>query len=94
MNCPMLNLFTKCHCACGMICPYCMQLTIVVIAIVFGVMVAWKPKKVIDIQIAFYRLINWKIEPVSMEKEITNTRIMGASVLILGAIALIYILLS
>ena len=77
-----------------MICSYCMQLTIVVIAIVFGVLVAWKPKKTIDIQIAIYRPFNWKIEPISMEKEIRNTRIMGLTVLILGILSLIYILLT
>jgi hypothetical protein len=49
---------------------YCMQLTITVIAIIAGVLIAWKPRKAIDIQIAFYRLINWKLEPISMEKEI------------------------
>ena len=77
-----------------MICSYCMQLTIVVIAIVFGALVAWKPKKTIDIQIAIYRPFNWKIEPISMEKEIRNTRIMGLTVLILGILSLIYILLT
>ena len=75
-----------------MICPYCIQLTIVVIAIIFGALVAWKPKKTIDIQIAIYRPFNWKLEPISMEKEIRNTRIMGLTVLILGILSLIYIL--
>ena len=77
-----------------MICSYCMQLTIVVIAIVFGALVAWKPKKTIDIQIALYRPFNWKLEPISMVKEIRNTRIMGLTVLILGILSLIYILLT
>ena len=77
-----------------MICQFCMQLTIVVIAIVFGGMVAWKPKKIIDTQIALYRPFNWKIEPISMEKEIRNTRIMGLVVLILGILSLGYILLK
>ena len=94
MNCPILNLFSKCCCSGGMICPFCIQLTAVIIAVVFGALVAWKPKKIIDIQIAFYRLINWKIEPISMEKEIRNTRIMGLTVLILGTLALVYILLK
>ena len=76
-----------------MVCPFCTQLTIVVIVIIFGALVAWKPKKTIDIQIALYRPFNWKIEPISMEKEIRNTRIMGLAVLILGTLSLIYILL-
>jgi hypothetical protein len=71
-----------------------MQLTIVVLAIIFGALVAWKPKKTIDIQTALYRPFNWKLEPISMEKEIRNTRIMGLTVLILGALSLIYILVK
>jgi len=76
-----------------MICLYCVQLTVVVMAIVFGALIAWKPKKAIDIQIALYRPFNWKIEPISMEREIKNTRTMGLTVLILGILALIYILM-
>ena len=94
MNCPVLNLFTKCCCSCGTICPYCMQLTIVVAAIIFGALVAWKPKKTIAIQTALYRPFNWRLEPISMEKEIRNTRIMGLTVLILGVLSLIYILFA
>ena len=94
MNCPVLNLFTKCSCCGWTICQFCGQLTIAVIAIVFGGLVAWKPKKTIDIQIALYRPFNWKIEPISMDKEIRNTRIMGLAVLILGILSLGYILLK
>jgi len=77
-----------------MVCPFCIQLTIVVIATLFGALVAWKPKKIIDIQTALYRPFNWKLEPISMEKEIKNTRIMGLTVLILGILSLVYILLA
>jgi len=94
MSCPILNLFAKCRCLGGMICPFCMQLTTVVIVIVFGALVAWKPKKTIDIQTALYRPFNWKLEPISMEKEIRNTRIMGLVVLILGILSLLYVLLT
>ncbi len=89
-----MDLFAKCRCAGGMICPYCMQLTIAAIAIVFGGIVAWKPRKAIDIQAALYRPFNWKLEPISMEKEIRNTRVMGLVVLILGIASLLYILFT
>ena len=72
---------------------YCMRLTIASIAIITGALIAWKPRKVIDIQIAFYRLINWELRPVSMEKEIRNTRIMGAFVLIAGILTFLYVYL-
>ncbi|MBU3911532.1 MAG: hypothetical protein KKD90_02995 [Candidatus Omnitrophica bacterium] len=77
-----------------MICEFCVQLTITVIVVFFGGLIAWKPKKIIDMQIALYRPFNWKIEPISMEKEIRNTRIMGLVVIILGILSLGYILLK
>ncbi len=94
MKCPILNLFQKCSCLGGMICLFCVQITIVVIAIGFGALIVWKPRKVIEIQIALYRPFNWKIEPISMDKEIRNTRIMGMTVLVLGILSLGFILLS
>lgn len=94
MNCPILNLFVKCSCCGGAICQFCVQLTIVVISIAFGALVAWKPKKIIEMQIALYRPFNWKIEPISMDKEIRNTRIMGIAVLALAILSLVSILLS
>jgi len=90
----MLNLFAKCSCCGWMICLFCVRLTIVVIAIAFGALVAWKPKKIIEIQIALYRPFNWKIEPISMEEEIRNTRIMGLAVIVIGILSLACILLS
>jgi len=92
MNCLILDLFSKCTCCGGTICQFCIRLTFAVISTIFGALVAWKPKKTIDIQIALYRPFNWKIEPISMEKEIRNTRIMGLAVLILGILALVCVL--
>ena len=94
MNCPMPNLFMEYSCYGGVICLFYARLSITIIAIVFGTLLAWKPKKAIEIQIAIYRPFNWKIEPISMEKEIRNTCIMGLAVLVLGVISLVCILLS
>ncbi len=94
MNCPIISLFSKCCCSPQGICLFCTQLTLTVIAIVFGGLIAWKPKKTIDIQIALYRPFNWKIEPISMEKEIKNTRIIGLAAFVVGALSLIYILIK
>lgn len=87
----MSRLLELCRCTETQICPFCIQLTVVIIAMIIGILLIWQPKRAIDIQIAFYRLINWKIEPISMEKEIRNTRIMGLAVVILGIIVLICI---
>ena len=86
-----LMIFSKCSCSAGRICPFCVQLTISVIAILFGALISWKPRKTIDIQSALYRPFNWKLEPISMEKEIRNTRIMGAFVLIVGILTFMYV---
>ena len=45
--------------------------------LVIGAFLYLKPALAIKIQIKFYEWINWRMEPVSMEKEIRNTRIMG-----------------
>ena len=42
-----------------------------------GLFLIFKPSTAIDIQQKFYRLINWNMTPVSIKKEIRNTRIMG-----------------
>jgi hypothetical protein len=47
------------------------------VALLTGIVLIVIPRKVIDAQIALYRPFNWKLEPISMEKEIRNTRIMG-----------------
>lgn len=50
-----------------------------------------KPALAIEIQRRFYAKINWKIEPISMAKEIRNTRIMGwlLIILLIAALALV-----
>ena len=70
---------------------YCIWLAIASIAIIAGALISWKPRKTIDIQSALYRPFNWKLEPISMEKEIRNTRIMGAFVLIVGILTFMYV---
>ncbi len=52
------------------------------------------PRKVIEFQIAFYRKINWIMEPVSWEREIRNTRIMGLMALLAGLLGLGFAVIS
>ena len=54
-------------------------------SLAFGVWLMKKPRKAIEKQMAFYRLINWKMEPLDWEREIFNTRIMGATAVLCGA---------
>ena len=46
------------------------------------------PGRVIAFQQRFYLRINWRMEPVSMAKEVRNTRFMGAVLVLLGLAAL------
>jgi len=57
-----------------------------------GLLLIFKPTLAIEIQKRFYEKINWKIEPVSMQKEIRNTRIMGWFLIILLIAILVLIL--
>lgn len=45
--------------------------------IIIGVILAVKPGMAIEMQRKFYEKINWRLEPISMEKELRNTRLMG-----------------
>lgn len=48
-----------------------------------GVFLIIKPDLAIEIQRIFYEKINWRMEPISMEKEIRNTKIMGAFLIVI-----------
>jgi uncharacterized BrkB/YihY/UPF0761 family membrane protein len=58
--------------------------------IVVGLFIFFNPSQAIEIQRRFYEKINWRIEPISMQKEISNTKIMGIFLFILSVITLIF----
>jgi len=93
MRCPILGLFT-CHSCSGWACLYCIHLAVSITVIVLGALVAWKPGETINAQIAIYRVFNWRLEPISMEKEIRNTRIMGIAALVMGIISVAWIIIK
>lgn len=68
------------------------QLALVCIIFLFGLFLALNPSKAIKLQIAAYKPFNWKLEPISMEKEIKNTRIMGVFVLFAAITAFLSII--
>ena len=43
-----------------------------------GILYAWY---------ALYRPFNWKLEPISMKKEIRNTRLMGLTLVVIGIVS-------
>ena len=60
------------------------------ITFLVGLLLLTKPSWAIEFQRRFYLALNWKVEPVSMSKEIRNTRVMGASLIVLVAVTVVY----
>jgi len=57
--------------------PLAIFVIINICSVIIGLFLLFRPKPAIKIQINFYKLINWRITPISWDKEIRNTRIMG-----------------
>ena len=64
-------------------------LLVSVVGITIGLFVFFKPELTIEIQRKFYEKINWRIEPISMRKEIRNTKIMGISLTAVSIVTMI-----
>jgi hypothetical protein len=56
----------------------------------FGLFLLLYPRSAIEMQEKFYKKINWKIEPVSMEKEIRSTKFMGMFLVLATFLAVIF----
>ena len=65
-------------------------LILVILSMSFAFFIIRNPKKTFEIQRKFYALINWRIEPISLEKEIRNTKIMGLFLFLFTLISCIY----
>ncbi|MDD5668543.1 MAG: hypothetical protein PHE58_00720 [Candidatus Omnitrophica bacterium] len=55
-----------------------------IVGIVIGLFIFCKPELAIEIQRKFYEKINWRMEPISMKKEIRNTKIMGVFLVVVS----------
>ena len=56
------------------------QITFFIVALLsflFGLFIFLNPQRTFAWQKSFYALINWRIEPISLSKEIRNTKLMG-----------------
>ncbi|MFA4988542.1 MAG: hypothetical protein WC572_02945 [Candidatus Omnitrophota bacterium] len=51
------------------------------LALAAGLAMFLHPSLCIELQRRFYAKINWRIEPISMAKEIRNTRLMGLALI-------------
>ena len=68
-------------------------LPISVISISLGFFLFLNPSLTIEIQKKFYEKINWRIEPISMQKEIRNTKIMGLFLIGITLLIITYVLI-
>jgi len=68
------------------------MILVVMFSVFLGLFLCYQPLKAIEIQKRFYAMINWRIEPISLPKEIRNTRFMGLSLAIFAVLALFYAL--
>ncbi|MFA5177264.1 MAG: hypothetical protein WC440_03830 [Candidatus Omnitrophota bacterium] len=59
-------------------------------ALLFGIFLIRKPQLAIAIQKKFYEKINWRIEPISMDKEIRSTRLLGIFTLGVFLFSIVY----
>ncbi len=71
-----------------------LEILCVLVSIPIGLILFLKPACAIEMQRKFYEKINWKIEPISMPKEIRNTKIMGISLFVLSVFYSAYIIIK
>ena len=62
-----------------------------VLGIGFGLFMIYKSDLIIKIQITSSAKANWRVEPISMEKELKNTKIRGVNLVAVCILAIIYI---
>ena len=65
-------------------------ISVALFAILIGSYVYSNPEKIIDIHKKFYALINWRMEPISLPKEIRSTKRMGLFLILFTLISCIY----
>ncbi len=63
------------------------------LGIIVGLVMFLNPGMVIEFQRKFYEKINWRIEPISMPKEIRNTKLMGLFLAFITFLTITYILI-
>lgn len=66
-------------------------LLFILAGIIFGAFIFLNTSLAIKIQMKFYEKINWRMEPLSMQKEIRNTKIMGLFLFVFCLAGIVYI---
>lgn len=63
-------------------------------SLLIGLFLLRNPALAIEIQRKFYEKINWRIEPISMQKEIGNTKSMGVFLIALAVLVIIRMIIT
>ncbi len=64
------------------------------VIMIAGLVIFIKPAFCIEFQKKFYAKINWRMEPINMEMEIRNTKIMGLFLIGAAIATIIYFLVK
>jgi len=73
---------------------YAVPMIIAASGVFIGFFLFLRPASAIRIQKKFYEGINWKIEPISISKELRNTKLMGLFLLFMSFSVIGYILIK
>jgi len=65
-----------------------------IFSLALGAFLVLRPTAAFELQRRFYEKINWRIEPISVSKEIRNTKWMGIFLLVFVNIVFIYALMG
>lgn len=68
------------------------QVATILLACSNGLICFFNPSLAIKLQQKFYEKINWRMEPINLNKELRNTRIMGIMSLVIAALLIINLL--
>jgi hypothetical protein len=71
-------------------CP--ISILVYLLGVSIGLAMFFRPSAFIEFQRRFYAKINWRMEPISMAKEIRNTRLMGLLLFAAVPLAIVYVL--
>jgi len=65
-----------------------------VVSLGVGVLYSSKPELAIEWQRRAYEACNWRLEPISLEKELRHMKIMGRFLMMISMATIIYIIVN
>ena len=69
-------------------------LMLAAISLGVGVLYSSRPELAIEWQRRAYAAFNWRLEPISLEKELRNMKVMGRILIVISMATIIYIIVN